>query len=333
MTPPLRWPPVLRQDPWRCYELLLDSLPADPEPVVVHTGSIWTLARSGRGSGLVASPDLSRRGAGRAVPVAAGAPAELVGLIRSWQPAQAAVGLAAMNAMFDAAGEVAGSATPLDVANPGDNPVFGHFAAQAAGSRVVVVGRQPGLASLRAVADVTVIDAQPATGELPLAAADYLLPDADWVFLSAATLTDKTFPHLAALASAARLVLTGAATPWLPALREFGVDYLAGVRVRDPAAAEAVVSEGGGSRIYDGAVQHAVLDLAQDEAARLKSAIAAVFARRARLKADMEAWYAQGKRRFPGSQELLRIDADLARLDARYRQLWDAQQAAARASG
>lgn len=333
MTPSLRWPAMTRPSPWRCYDLLLDSLPSDMAPVSLHTGMLWTLARSGGGAGLAAAPDAGCRTTARASDLRSEHPLDLARRVRAWQPVDAGTGLAVINALLNSADSTASTATPLDQRHPGDNPVFSHFADRVAGHTVMVVGRQPGVGDLRQVADVTVLDASPAADELPLAAADYLLPDADWVFLSSASLVDKTFPHLAELAADARLVLTGASTPWLPALREFGVDYLAGARVTDPDRAETIVTEGGGSRVFEAAARYAVLDLGQDEAAQLKSAIAAMFARRARLKAEMEAWYAQGRRRFPGNAELLRVDAELAQLDARYRRVWDAQQAAALASG
>lgn len=332
MTPPLRWPPVIRQDPWRCYDLLLDSLPAVPAELNIHAGMLWTLARCGDGVGLAATPQQSRRCSDLPRVPAGHSPAELAGLVRSWKAGEACVGLAAINALLAASSGAAALATPLYPDDRACNAVLAHFTSRVTG-HVVVVGRQPGLDLLRSMAQVTVIDAHPGNDEFPLAAADYLLPQADWVFLSAATLADKSFPRLAELASDAKLVLVGPSTPWLPALRGFGVDYLAGVRVNDADTLQQVVAEGGGNRIYDGAVQHAVLDLAQDEAGQLKAAIAAVFGRRNALKTEMEAWYAQGKARFPGNQELLRIDAELAQLDAHYRQVWDAQQDQAQANG
>jgi len=53
----------------------------------------------------------------------------------------------------------------------------------------------------------------------------------------------------------------GPSLPWLAGWREFGVDYLAGVRVRDAAAARQVVAEGGGTRLFAEAVEYAVLEL------------------------------------------------------------------------
>lgn len=331
MTPAATWTRDATQDAWRFYDWLLDGMSGEGRTAEIVPGMVWALARVGDDMGLASMPARVRPPVTQRLARRAPGVSELAALVRAWHPVEAGIGLAVVNAA-SRAGDACAAATPLYPGGPSGNPVFEHFAERVAGQRVVVVGRQPGAAVLRNHADLTVIDAHPGGDELPLAAADYLLPGADWVFLSATSIADKTFPRLAALAGDARMVLCGEATPWLPGLSEFGVDYLAGVRVVDPMALRQVVAEGGGSRIYDGAVQHALLDLAQDEAGRLQSAIAAVFARRAALKAEMAAWYAQGKTRFPGNAELLRIDAQLAQLDQRYRHVWDAEQARARAS-
>lgn len=153
------------------------------------------------------------------------------------------------------------------------------------------------------------------------------LPQADWVFLTATSLVNKTFPRLAALAADAKLVLMGPTTPWLAGLAEFGVDYLVEVTVDNPLQLRLTVAEGGGTRLFDGGVRYAVVDLAADEGERLKSAIAAVVVRRDRLKQAMEAWYGAGKKGFPQRRQLAAVDAMLSRLDSRYKALWDADHA------
>lgn len=319
--------------PWALYDLLLDSLPAEGQVDGVTLGLTWTLVQAGGRAGLAMSPELASRTLPWSGTLRGRAARELAGWVRSWQPHEAAVGMASINALVNADNPLLASATPLYPQGPANLSVFEHFRDRLQGQRVVVIGRYPGLERLQADVELTVIERRPGGDDLPDPASEYCIADADWVFVTASSITNKTFPRLAELARDARLVLMGPTTPWLGALREFGVDYLAGVRVSDPLALQATVAEGGGTRIFDTGVQYALLDLAQDEAARLQSAIAAVFTRRAVLKAGMEAWYAKGKQRFPGNQELLRIDAQLAQLDARYRQVWDASQAAARASG
>ncbi len=59
----------------------------------------------------------------------------------------------------------------------------------------------------------------------------------------------------------------------------------------------------------------------------LKQQIAHTYAKRAQLKAEMEAWYQAGKGlRFPNRLELESIDRYLSQLDTAYKRLWDANQ-------
>lgn len=58
----------------------------------------------------------------------------------------------------------------------------------------------------------------------------------------------------------------------------------------------------------------------------LKQQIAHTYAKRAELKAEMEAWYQAGKGfRFPRRFELESIDRNLSQLDTAYKRLWDAK--------
>ena len=125
----------------------------------------------------------------------------------------------------------------------------------------MVVGRYPGLDTMLAGLDVTVLERDPGDGDLPDLAAEYILPHADWVFLTATSLMNKTFPRLAELSRGAVTVLMGPSTPWLQEWREFGVDILAGVQVNDEAKAWQIALEGGGTRLFDGGVRYAVADL------------------------------------------------------------------------
>jgi predicted transcriptional regulator len=57
----------------------------------------------------------------------------------------------------------------------------------------------------------------------------------------------------------------------------------------------------------------------------LRQAIAETVARRERLKADMTAWYAEGRRgRFPGWAELAAVDQALSDLDTRFKRAYAA---------
>jgi hypothetical protein len=196
--------------------------------------------------------------------------------------------------------------------------VFEHFAPRLEGKRVVVVGRYPGLETLELGWRLSVLERQPGPGDLPDPAAEYLLPEADWVFLTATSIPNKTFPRLAELSRGARVVLMGPTVPWLEGLADFGIDYLAGVSVEDGDALHRTVAEGGGTRIFETSVRYRVLTLADGEMDRLRDAIAHTAARRDALKRAMEEHDATGGRlRFPSWAELETVDRLLSNLDTR----------------
>jgi uncharacterized protein (DUF4213/DUF364 family) len=252
-------------NPWSVYELLLDRVAGtDDLAEEVVMGLVWTLCRGRRGTGLAMTP----AAAPRTLPwpgTLVGRPlTELAAWVRDWDPHAASVGLAAVNAILNTQDNpLLACARPLDAAVPGNLAVFAHFLPQLAGRRVVVIGRYPGLDALARELDLTVLERQPGPDDLPDPACEYLLPAADWVFLTASSLANKTFPRLAELARNATTVLMGPGTPWLPDLAEFGIDYLAGVHITDPEQLRRTVAEGGGTRLFEGGVGYALAPLTE----------------------------------------------------------------------
>jgi len=313
-------------DPSEVYDLLLDHACVSDEAVQeIILGLTWTLCRSSAGMGLAMSPAVETGLETRRLPwsgtLAGRKLSELAGWVRSWQPFEATVGMAALNAALNPT--LPENAVVLAA---GNLAVFEYFLPHLTGRKVAVIGRYPGLEVYQQSLDLVVLERQPGQGDLPDPAAEYLLPDMDWVFLTASSLTNKTFPRLAELSRDANLVLMGPTTPWLEELKHFGVDFLAGVAVQDIGQLRATVAEGGGMRLFDAAVRYHVADLGAQEMARVKVEIAEVARQRQYLKEEMEAWYAgtrQGS--FPRRGELEQLDTRLSLLDSRYKRMWDAR--------
>jgi uncharacterized protein (DUF4213/DUF364 family) len=243
------------------YRWLLDSSLTDAPLQRLCMGLNWTMAEVAGSSGFAFGPGQVPR----TLPWAGtlrGQPSErLRAWLLSWNEAEAAVGLAVLNACINGADGCARQAEPLQGDAPGHLRVFEHFLPRLQGAQVAVIGHYPGLERLWADQPYDCLERRLQEGDLPDAAAEYLLPQADWVFISASSIANKTLPHLLELARRAQVVLMGPSLPWLRGWREFGVDYLAGVRVADAEAARQVVMEGGGTRLFAGAVEYALLKL------------------------------------------------------------------------
>lgn len=180
----------------------------------------------------------------------------------SFDPCEAAVGCAVINAVVnDGANPCLLRAEPVVSAAPPHLRVFARFGTEIQGANVVVVGQYPGLAELWRGREYTCVERRSSPSTLPDTAAEYVLPRADWVFLTASALANKTLPRLLELSRAAKVVLMGPSLPWLEEWADFGVDYLAGVVVRDAEKLLQIAAEGGGTRIFEEAVEYRLLRL------------------------------------------------------------------------
>ena len=96
-----------------------------------------------------------------------------------------------------------------------------------------------------------------ADGLCPGSRAAELLPLCSVAIITATSILNTSFEHIAAATGACRIkAVLGPSTPLAPAIfRNYGVTHLSGVIVNDPAAILRVVSEGGGTRFFKGATK------------------------------------------------------------------------------
>ncbi|MDO4582413.1 MAG: DUF364 domain-containing protein [Bacillota bacterium] len=177
--------------------------------------------------------------------------AEVAALAKSWLPVPAAVGVAALNAWYNQPLLLQGR--KADVYPPGisaqagqdEGDIFLQLLPKARGQRVATVGHFPGIREIYAdCCDFYVLEQEPRPGDLPAAAAEYLLPAMDLVFITGMTLTNKTLPRLLQLCAKAFVVLVGPSVPLTPLLFNYGVDMLSGTLITDPAACIAALLRG-----------------------------------------------------------------------------------------
>ncbi|SJM94080.1 conserved hypothetical protein [Crenothrix polyspora] len=312
--------------PSRIYELLLDYAASESPVEALSIGLVWTVCKSEQ-IGLAMSPGLYTRTLPWSGTLVGKTLGELASWINDWEPYKATVGMAAINCSLNAQSLPAGITllTPPDGSNLA---VFEHFLPQLKDKKVVVIGRYPGIERYAGQLDLSIIERQPIGTDYPDPAYEFLLPTADWVFLTASSITNKTFPRLAELSQHATTVLMGPTVPWLPELHNFGINYLAGIEVVDPIKLYQTVAEGGGVRIFDNSVRYRIVDLTPDSSmAWLKTNISQDYNEKQRLTSAMEHWYASGKKgRFPEFNQLNQVAIRLSRMDSSYKHLWDEQR-------
>ncbi len=311
------------ENPSRIYELLLDYAGNDTEITELNIGLVWTVCKT-RHTGLAMSPGIPSRTLPWPGTLAGKTLAELAGWITDWEPYKATVAMAAINCSLNRY-ELPSGITLLPAQGNANLAVFDHFLPRLQGKKVVVVGRYPGIERYAEQINLSIIERQPTSSDYPDPACEFLLPDADWVFLTASSITNKTFPRLAELARHAITVLMGPTVPWLPELHEFAIDYLAGVEVIDQLKLFQIAAEGGGVRIFDDAVRYRIVDLTPTNSmAWLKNQISQDYTDRQQLNLAMEQWYGSGKQgRFPEFDRLNQVTTKLSRMDSYYKRLWD----------
>jgi uncharacterized protein (DUF4213/DUF364 family) len=221
-------------DKWAIYDELLAGIPADLRIKASLVGRNWCVVES-EGTGLalnyrgdIGEGDIRAPYAGRTV-------AEVAGLIKGWSLPDASLAVAAMNSVYNAPERVAGWLNkPLDAVR--SETAFDELFAAMVGKKVAVIGHFPGLQKVADRCQLSILERAPQEGDLPDFAAEYVLPEQDFVFVTGTTLTNKTLPRLLELSAGATTVLVGPSVPLAPVWFDWGIDILAGTVVLDQAA-------------------------------------------------------------------------------------------------
>jgi len=226
--------------PEELYDLLFDYANLHTEVEQVLVGLDWTLCRAGALGLARTNGQGEGRIQGRGSPLQGRTVAELSLWLRKWDPRQAAIGMAAVNAAINREADMVYMEGAMFKGRQAVQGSLEWFLPLLANQRVVAAGEAADFLCRAGVSDIQPI-------RLPAAIppdAEALLPAADWVFLPARTITDKTLPRLLELSSHAKCVLYGTEVPWLEEWGEFGIDYLVGSQIDDAGSLYTLIGEG-----------------------------------------------------------------------------------------
>jgi uncharacterized protein (DUF4213/DUF364 family) len=163
----------------------------------------------------------------------------MLALVRSTDPLEAAIGLAALNSLID---------VPLAAVT--DDSAAQLLIDRGRGCHVVTVGHFPFTEELGAAASrLDVLELNPGPGDLPAERAPEVLADADVVGVTGTTILNGTFDDIERrLRPNAYVVMIGPTTPLSPILFDHHVDVLAGSVVTDPGALFSSLTQGASRR-------------------------------------------------------------------------------------
>jgi len=227
-------------------DAVLDTLP-DGESVHVSIGTQWTavvvevngeqrcgLASTLSGDHVHGVADIPQAGQ-----LASLTGLELAALARESQPGLVSVGVAAINALL-----------PQQPSSWIDVNAEEVIANNGADKSVALIGHFPFVPRLRErVGKLQVLEIDPQPGDLPVTAAQDILPAADVVAITAMTLLNHTLEDLMMFcAHHALIILMGPSTPLSPVLFDNGIDLLCGSIVTDIEPVVRTVQQGSNFR-------------------------------------------------------------------------------------
>ena len=237
---------------WKLYDALIDGIDADARVDFLACGAELAIVRSGEGTGISAIVDESWRPLLLKSKAAGMSLRDLAACIKSWEFYEASLGHAAINAWYNAVPRLRSQGINISdkafVEDRSSDP-FITLQREVKGKNVTVIGHFPYIDQLFApVCNMAIIEKfNPKEGDYPEQAAEYLIPESDYVFISSYTFVEKTLPHYLDLAKNAVVTIVGPATTVAPQLFDFGVNYLAGYVIKDSAMAQSVALGCGGN--------------------------------------------------------------------------------------
>lgn len=242
--------------PWILYDKLIEGIPKDVLVTDYCLGANWSYveAESGLGVSFTCGGGARKRIDGRdfhGLPLR-----ELAALSKSWCFEEATLGIAAMNAWYARKPLVDEFDVVYD--EPGELP-DGSIRKQDAfemmrprierqkDAWVVVVGHFPHVDRIEEYASLTVLERNCRDAlDTPDPACEYVMPQADFAFITGVTLENKTAPRLLELAKDAFVTMVGPSVVMAQPLLDAGVDMMAGSIVIDPDLTRHAVKSGGG---------------------------------------------------------------------------------------
>ncbi|HJJ48532.1 MAG TPA: DUF364 domain-containing protein [Methanocorpusculum sp.] len=242
---------------WELYDALIDEIPEDitVEQVFVGAESTYVINSIG-GFGYAGFRDYYQR-APMVTKNRLGTPLkEAAACIKSWNFREASIGHAAICSYYNSRSVAEKNGIEILEKKRVEERLKDPFISsqnKVKGKKAVIVGHFPFIENLLGpVCDMSIIEWDPYEGDYPYSAIEYLLPEADFAFLTCAGFGDKTMEHMLELAeNAEEITIVGPATPLAPQLFDFGVTDLSGFVVTDNAFAARVTSGAENARIFD----------------------------------------------------------------------------------
>ena len=234
---------------WAYHNALVEEISSGERIRSFSAGLHWFAARSESALGLAMAPAEGFDHVSIAGHVTGMSLREAAAMSRSWNMADASLGMAAINAWHNAPDRVAQWTGKAGLEEIHSN-IFDHLLPRIKGRRVTVIGHFFGLEEVAKVCDLTILERKPGRGDTPDPACEVVLPQSEFVVITGTTMLNKTLPRLLELCKGAHVSLAGPTVSLWPGWFENGVSMLAGVIVEEPDRVMQLVQEGGAHSFF-----------------------------------------------------------------------------------
>lgn len=223
---------------WKIYDDLINGIPENLIVDELICGKKRSYIRSGNGSG-IASPRLYETRMPMLTKSMIGLPLrEVAECVKSWNFVEAATGVAAINAYYNNPQVARENGVEFSEAQRVEDRRFDPFIMSQndiKDKKVAVVGHFPYIEKLmKPKCDFSIIEWEPEEGDYPMSSCEYILPECDYVYITCASIVDKTLPRLLELSKNAQgITVVGPGTPLAPVLFNYGIGDLSGFIIKD----------------------------------------------------------------------------------------------------
>ena len=240
---------------WELYDALIEGIPDDIVVEDMALGGELTYVEANGGIGIAGyryyiqrAPMMTENRSGKSLK-------EIAGCVKSWNLWEASIGNAAINAWYNHPDTARSAGIEVAEKKRVEERLKDPFIKSqnlVKGKKVCVVGHFPFLEKLIApICDMSIIEWDPADGDYPYSACEYLLPESDYAFLTSAAVSDKTMPRLLELSEHAQgVTIVGPGTPLSSVFFDYGVSDLSGFVATDAALAKRIIRGAENQRIF-----------------------------------------------------------------------------------
>lgn len=219
---------------WEIYNRLIEGIPEDWKAEEIIRGSVFTCVKSRNGIGLAGVGEWNYRPPMFTKNMEGTSLKEVAECVKSWNFYEASVGMAAINAYYNNPEVAKAAGIPIRDSMQVEDRIYDPFIMsqnEIRGKKVTVIGHFPFIETLfDPICEMKIIENDdPKEGDYPVTAADYFLPESDFVYIGSGCFLDKSLPRFLELSkNAQKVTIVGPSTTMAPILFEHGIDELAG---------------------------------------------------------------------------------------------------------